>query len=107
MSSQSSLMTSPTLLQRGAELGAPLLAIAYACLAQGLPFYSAVPVVIVTMFGVVQAALRYFLFDSMKDFFIASGKVTQYWTTLGIAYGFIGLGMVQLFLLITAQPPAP
>lgn len=86
---------------RGAELGCPLLAIAYACLAQGLPFYSPVPVVIVAMFAVVQAAMKYFLLDAVRDLFVANGKESQYWMTCGVIYGLSGLGMVQLFVLVT------
>jgi hypothetical protein len=90
-----------TLWRRGAELGVPLLAISYACLAQGLPFYSYVPVAICTMFAIVQAALRFFLLDAVRDNFVASGKEPQYWVTLGVIYGFSALGMVQLFILLT------
>ena len=89
------------LLRRGAELGVPLLAIAYACLAQGLPFYSLVPVAIAAMFAIVQAALRYFLLDAVLDHFVASGKEVQYWLTLGVNYGILSFGIVQLFLLIS------
>lgn len=90
----------PFLMRRGAELAAPLLAIAYACLATGLPFYSLVPVAIVTMFAVVQAALKFYLLDAVHDHFAASGKEVQYWLTLGVNYSILGLGMVQLFALI-------
>ncbi len=96
-------ITPSSLMRRSAELGAPLLAISYACLAQGLPFYSLVPVAIVTMFAIVQATLRYFLLEAVKDFFIASKKEGQYWLTLGILNVMVGLGMVELFMLI-ARP---
>lgn len=85
----------------GANLGAPLVAIAYACIAQGLPFYSLVPVIIASMFAVVQACARFFLLDAVYDHFAASGKERQYWLTLGTLYLFVGLGMVQLFVLVT------
>lgn len=87
-------------LRRGAELGVPLLTIAYACIAQTLPFYSMIPVAIVSLFAIVQAALRFYLLDAVQDHYIASGKEPQYWISLGVIYGFIGLGMVQLFTLI-------
>jgi hypothetical protein len=96
---------SPLLQRRIAELGVPLVVIAHACIAQGLPFYSLVPVVIVSMFAVVQATLRYFLLDAVRDHFVASQKEGQYWMSLGVIYGFVGLGMVQLFILTTAPHP--
>lgn len=85
----------------GATLGAPLAAIAYGCIAQGLPFYSMVPVIIVSLFAIVQAGLRFFLFDAVYDHFAASDKLGQYWLSVGLVYGLIGLGMVQVFLLAT------
>jgi hypothetical protein len=85
----------------GATLGAPLAAIAYGCIAQGLPFYSLVPVAIVSLFATVQAVLRFFLFDAVYDHFAASGKLGQYWLALGAVYVLVGLGTVQLFLLAT------
>jgi len=91
----------PNVWRHGATLGAPLVAIAYACLAQGLPFYSWVPVAIVSVFAVVQACLRYFLLDAVYDHFVASGKERQYWACLGMVYAFVGLGMVQLYALVT------
>ena len=95
------MTTIPSTWRYGANLGAPLAAIAYACIAQGLPFYSLVPVVIVSMFAVFQACARFFLLDAVYDHFVASGKERQYWLTLGMVYLFVGLGMVQLFLLVT------
>lgn len=89
------------LMRRCAELGAPLLAIMYACQAQGLPFLSLVPIAIATMFAIVQAALRYFLLDAVLDHFVASGKESQYWLSLGVNYAFLAFGMVQLFILIS------
>lgn len=93
-------MTSSTW-RHGAQLGIPLLAISYACIAQGLPFYSVVPVAIVTMFAIVQSTLRYYMLDAVGDHFKASGKEIQFWLALGVVYGFMGLGTVQLFLLIS------
>jgi hypothetical protein len=95
------MTTLPSTWRYGANLGAPLTAIAYACISQGLPFYSLTPVVIVSLFAVVQACLRFFLLDAVCDHFTASGKERQYWLTLGALYTFLGLGVVQLFTLMS------
>jgi hypothetical protein len=95
------MMTLSPTWRYGANLGAPLAAIAYACLAQGLPFYSFTPVLMAAIFAVVQAVAQFFLFTAVYDHFVASGKERHYWLTLGLVYAFMGLGVVQLVILLT------